>query len=670
MEKSPAERVAALRREIERHNRLYYQDAAPEISDREFDALLDELRALEEAHPELADPSSPTRKVGGRPLEGFAPARHLTPMQSLDNTYSLQEIAEFVRRVARGLGGAPFELTVEPKVDGVAISLLYEDGHFQRAATRGDGEVGDDVTDALRAIAGFPLQAPGLPRSVVEIRGEVYLPKARFAELNAEREEAGLPAFANPRNAAAGTLKNLDPRVAAQRGLRGIYYGFGAFPAEACATGTEFLALLRQAGFPVPERLWRARAVEEVAMALRELETLRHSFEYETDGAVIKVDGLAQRRALGSTSKAPRWAIAYKFEPERAETTLRAITVQVGRTGVLTPVAELDPVFVSGSTVSRATLHNEEDIRRKDIRVGDRVVVEKAGEVIPAIVAVRKDARTGAERVFEMPKTCPSCGEPVVREPGQVAVRCVNPSCPAQLLRRLEHFGSRAAMDIEGLGESMVAALVDAGLVRSLPDIYRLEKPQLLRLERVAEKSAQNLLDAIAASKSRPLHRLLHGLGIPEVGEVAARKLASRFGHLDALAAASQAELESIEDVGPVMAASIRRWFDNPRVRELLEGLRAAGINFSEPEENQPAGPGLLAGTTWVLTGTLSIPRDEAAERIRRAGGRVASSVSKSTTHVLAGEAAGSKLEKARKLGLRIIHEEEWEKMLEGEAQV
>lgn len=660
------QRVVELRKELEKHNRLYYQDAAPEISDRDYDRLLKELAELEEAHPELATTTSPTQHVGGAPLEAFVSARHLVPMQSLDNTYAESEVADFVRRVKKLLPEAEIPFTLEPKVDGVALSLLYEDGKLVRAATRGDGVTGDDVTENVKTISAVPNQLKGDFPSRIEIRGEVYLPKKQFAKINEERDEEGLPPFANPRNAAAGSLKQLDSRIVARRGLQALFYGYGAYEGKQPATQQEFIAQLKSWGLPGPDRLWATATVEDALAAIHELGEIRHDFAYETDGAVLKVDILAQREQLGSTSKAPRWAMAYKYEPERARTQLKDITIQVGRTGVLTPVAELEPVVVSGSKVSRATLHNEEEIRRKDIRIGDWVMIEKAGEVIPAVVAVLTNERKGDEREFTMPDKCPSCGGSVLREEGQVAVRCTNPSCEAQLRRRLQHFASRGAMDIEGLGESMVAQLVDAGLVHDIVEIYHLTAEQLLALERMGEKSAANLLAGIAASKERPLFKLLFGLGILHVGVTAARKLAERFHTMEKLAAATEDDLKATEDVGDIMAASIHQWFQNPKVHELLARLKEAGLNFGERDEHAPSGEGPLQGTTWVLTGTLSIHRDEAADLIRKAGGTVSSSVSKKTTYLLAGEEAGSKLDKATKLGVTVLSEAEFREKLAG----
>lgn len=647
------QRIDELRQEVERHNRLYYDRAEPEISDRAFDALLRELQELEGRNPD-AQPS-PTRKVGGRPLEGFVPVRHVVPMQSLDNTYSADELRDFLQRVAKLSDGQPLRFTVEPKVDGVAIALLYENGHLVRAATRGDGTTGDDVTENVRTIANIPHSLAGDAPAQIEVRGEIYLPKSVFAELNAARDEEGLPAFANPRNAAAGSLKQLDPSLVASRRLAGIFYGFGGWSGSLPATGSEALTQFAAWGLPVSERILVAESPDQVVAAVDELGTIRHGFAYETDGAVVKLDSLAQRQELGSTSKAPRWAIAFKYEPERAETKLLAITVQVGRTGVLTPVAELEPVFVSGSTVARATLHNEEEIARKDIRVGDRVLVEKAGEVIPAIVAVQAALRDGSEQVFQMPADCPSCGTPAVKD--GVALRCTNPACPAQLRRRIEHFASRGAMNIDGLGEALVNQLVEAGLLKNIPDIYRLDEGALAGLDRMGKKSAANLVAAIQASRSRPLWRLLNGLGIPHVGVAAARDLAARFGTIEALAAADKEALLAVHDIGGIMADAIRAWFLDPAARSLLASLRELGVNLGELDQHSAPSGTNLQGTTWVLTGTLTMPREEAAELIRSRGGKVTGSVSKKTTHLLAGAEAGSKLDKANELGIPVLDE-------------
>ena len=662
-------RIGELRRQISHHDRLYYEQAKPEISDREYDALYRELVDLERAHPELLTSDSPTQKVGGRPQGAFAQVRHLLPMQSLDNTYSAEEIGDFVERLQRLLPGEEIPFTIEPKVDGVAICLLYEKGRLVRAATRGDGTTGDEVTRNIRTIGCIPskLHGKSIP-GVLEVRGEIYLPKETFARINAERDEQGLPTFANPRNAAAGTLKQLDPNVVAERKLSAVFYGYGKVEPESALPERmeEFFGQLKAWGMPINPRHWHARDAAGVMAAITELGTIRREFPFETDGAVIKADLIAQHERLGSTSKAPRWAIAYKYEPEQARTRLLDITVQVGRSGVLTPVAELEPVFVAGSTVSRATLHNEEEIARKDLRIGDRVLVEKAGDVIPAVVKVLTEERDGSERVFKMPTHCPVCGSVVSRAEGEVAVRCTNPACAAQARRRIEYFAGRTAMDIEGLGEAVVAQLCDAGLVNNVADLYVLTTDQLLPLERMGEKSVSNLLAAIDGSRNQPLWRLLAALGIPHVGVTVARTLAASFGTLDHLAAASEEDLVAVEEIGPIMATAIHGWFRDPSVRTLLEKLRTAGLNFGErdPKGSAPASEGPLKGTTWVLTGTLSISREEAAEMIRAKGGKVSGSVSAKTTYLLAGEEAGSKLEKAQKLGVTILNEDAFRKLI------
>jgi len=651
-------RIRDLRAQIDHHTRLYYQHNAPEISDRAFDSLLRELQDLEREHPALADSSSPTQRIGGTPLEEFAPAKHLVPMQSLDNTYSPDELREFIARIRKLAEGRSSPFTIEPKVDGVAISLLYESGLLVRAATRGDGTTGDDVTQNVRTISGIPHKLHGHPPAQVEVRGEIYLPKTVFATLNAERDEEGLPPFANPRNAAAGSLKQLNPAITASRKLAGVFYGTGAWQGDQPTTGRDMFAALAAWGLPVSEKILHAEDEQSVIAAVNTLGDIRHGFAYETDGAVVKLDNLALRREFGSTAKAPRWAIAYKYEPERAQTILLDITIQVGRTGTLTPVAELQPVLVSGSTVSRATLHNEEEIQRKDIRIGDTVLIEKAGEVIPAVVEVKKDLRSGNERIFHMPAHCPSCAAPVHKD--GVAWKCTNPICPAQVRRRIEHFASKPAMNIDGLGEALVNQLVEANLLRGIADIYHLGKAPLLALERMGEKSATNLLAAIDASRSQPLWRLLNGLGIPHIGVTSARDLASRFHTLDNLQAADIPTLLAIHSIGETMAQAIHAWFHHQSNLDLLASLRAAGLNFGASDEAPPTSDQRLAGTTWVLTGTLSLSREEASETIRRLGGKVTGSVSKKTTHLLAGEDAGSKLDKARELLIPVLSESDF----------
>ena len=585
-------------------------------------------------------------------------------MLSLDNTYSEEEVGAFYRRVEKLLPNEKVPVIVEPKVDGVAVSLLYEEGRLKYAATRGDGTTGDDITQNIRTIRSVPKQLRGDAPRLFEVRGEVFMTKEGFARLNAERSEAGLPVFANPRNSAAGSLKQLDPAITAQRPLGVIFYGTGAVEGIELTHHSKLFPLLKKLGLPCSERWWSADSLDEILAAIRELEQLRHDFVYETDGAVVKVDSFAQRESLGMTAKSPRWAMAFKYEAERVETKLLDILIQVGRTGVLTPVAALEPVVVSGSRVARATLHNEEEIQRKDIRIGDTVVIEKAGEVIPAVVSVRTDLRDGSEKKFRMPAKCPVCGSKVVKDGEQVAVRCVNAQCPAQLKRRVEHFASRGAMDIEGLGEAMVEQLVSRGLVEEVSDIYRLTNEQLAGLERMGEKSVANLLAAIERSKQQPLWRLLFGIGILHVGVSAARALADYFPNLDALMEATPEELQRIPDVGEVVGASISQFFREPGNREMIAKLRDAGLRLTSEPRKKPVSDSKIKGTTWVITGTLSQPRDEVAEEIIRRGGKVSGSVSKKTSYVLAGKEAGSKLEKARRLGIPIIDEGEFRGML------
>ncbi|HKP05571.1 MAG TPA: NAD-dependent DNA ligase LigA [Chthoniobacterales bacterium] len=662
-ETKAARRITQLRKEIEEHNRRYHEEAAPTISDREYDALYRELKDLEKQFPKLATPDSPTQQIGDKPLKAFDQITHRVPMLSLDNTYSEEELTDFYRRLERLLPNKKIPVVIEPKVDGVAVSLLYENGHLRYAATRGDGTVGDDITQNILTIRSVPKQLKGDVPEILEVRGEAYLNKAGFAKLNAERRDAGLPEFANPRNAAAGSLKQLDPAIAAKRPLGLVCYGTGLIEGLTLDQHSKLFALLKKLGLPGSEKWWLADSVDEILRAIHELDRIRHDFAYQTDGAVVKVDSFSQREVLGFTAKSPRWAIAFKYEAERVETRLLDILVQVGRTGTLTPVAALEPVVVSGSTVSRATLHNEEEIARKDIRIGDTVLIEKAGEVIPAVVSVRTDLRQGTEKKFRMPKHCPECGSAVVKDEGQVAIRCVNSQCPAQVRRRIEHFASRGAMDIEGLGEAAVNQLVQQKLLADVGDIYSLKPETLLELERMGEKSVANLIDAIERSKTRPLWRLLFGLGILHVGVSASRALADHFPNLDALRESSVEELQQIPDVGEVVGQSIHEFFREPHNLAVVEKLRKAGLRFDAEPKAEGAAPG-FRNTTWVITGTLSQSRDEIAELIRARGGKVSGSVSKKTSFVLAGEEAGSKLEKAKKLGVRILDEAEFRQML------
>ncbi len=658
-------RAAKLRREIEEHNRRYYEEAAPVISDFEFDQLLRELIDLERAHPELATADSPTQRVSGKPLEAFAQIRHRAPMLSLENTYSEDEVRSWFARLQRLLPGEEIPIILEPKVDGVAISLLYENGKLSYAATRGDGMTGDDVTQNVLTISGVPRKLRGRAPRVLEVRGEVFMTGKGFLQLNAERAAAGLPLFANPRNSAAGSLKQLDPEMARKRPLGLISHGIGLLEGADISGYRAGITLLGELGLPTSEHLWSATTANEIIDAIHKLDAIRNSFSYGTDGAVAKVESFLQREKLGFTSKAPRWAIAYKYQPEQVETRLLDIAIQVGRTGTLTPVAVLEPVLVSGSTVARATLHNEDEIQRKDIRIGDVVVIEKAGEVIPAVVGVKAERRSGTERVFTMPSRCPECGGSVFREPEQVAVRCINAACPAQVRRRIEHFASRGAMDIEGLGEAMVEELVTRRFVRDVSEIYMLDAAQLGTIPRTGEKSIANLLAGIEASRSRPLWRLFFGLGILHVGVTAARSLAEHFQTLDLLMNASIEELQRIPDVGEIMGLSIHGYFRDEQNRALIKRLRAGGLNFGERDERRPKTANeAFAGTTWVITGTLSQPREELVELIRARGGKVAGSVSKKTSCVLAGEEAGSKLEKATQLGIPVVDEAAFRAML------
>jgi len=650
-------RIESLRAQLDAHNHRYYVLAQPTISDREYDALQQELLELERQHPQWASPNSPTQRVGGAPLASFANVRHGSPMMSLDNTYSHDDIADFVDRVTRLVAPEPITFLVEPKIDGVAVSLLYEDGQLTVGATRGDGRTGDDITANLRTIRSIPLQLPqALTR--IEVRGEVYMRTAGFAALNRVREEAGEAPFANPRNAAAGSLKLLDARLVAQRPLDAILYGIGDATGLHMPTHAELLSTLHALHFRTPPRHWHCRTLEDLLAAIEELHAVRATFDFQIDGAVIKVNERHLYDRLGATAKSPRWAIAYKYEPERARTVVRAITVQVGRTGVLTPVAELEPVSVAGSTVSRATLHNADEIARKDIRVGDRVLIEKAGEVIPAVVEVLVAERTGAEIAFAVPTQCPECGGGIVRRENEVAHRCVNMQCPAQRKNWIRHFAARGAMDIEGLGEALVDQLVDSGLVRDPADLYALNATSLETLERMGTKSAANLVSAIAASRARELWRFLFGLGIPDVGARTAQSLEAAFADVQELEHATPDRLQQIPDIGPVLAASIATYFADPHNQALVERLMAAGLTLSRAAPASASAGAPFANKTFVLTGTLSaFTREQAEAHIRALGGKTASSVSKKTSYVVAGEEAGSKLDKARSLGVAILDE-------------
>jgi DNA ligase (NAD+) len=673
-------RIEELRRLIRHHEERYYVLADPEIGDAEFDGLVKELEALEREHPELVTPDSPTQRVGGRPVEGFETAEHLEPMLSLDNAYTEEEVRAFDERVRRGLGAAgPVAYTAELKIDGLSIALTYEDGVLVRGVTRGDGVRGEDVTSNVRTIRSVPLRLRDAVPGRIEVRGEIYLPRAAFERLNREREEAGELVFANPRNAAAGTMRNLDPASVARRGLRAFVYQLvappGAWPADLRAHA-EVLQRLRAWGLPV-EPHWRVcPSVDAVLAYCTEWGAARHGLDFDTDGVVVKVDDLASRQALGATAKFPRWALAFKFPAEQATTRLVRIELQVGRTGAVTPVAVLEPVRLAGSTIALATLHNEQEIARRDIREGDTVIVEKGGDVIPKVVRPILARRPAASRPFRMPEACPVCGSRLQREPDEVIWRCENASCPARLRRSLQHFASRRAMDIEGLGEAIVDALVERGLVQDAADLYHLEAPVLEELvvaprepaserarPRKLGKVGRNLVAQIDRSRKAALWRLLHGLGIRHVGERGAQALARAYGTMDRLMGASVEELQQVPDVGPVMAASVRAFFDEPRNRRLVERLREAGVSMGAPEAEHggagsPPAARPLAGLTFVLTGTLStMTRDEARALIERRGGKVTGSVSRSTSYLVVGSEPGSKLDQARRLGVRTLDE-------------
>lgn len=660
-ELSLEEEIASLRAALHHHLYLYHVLDAPEIEDSEYDALFRRLQTLEAAHPALVTADSPTQRVGASAAEGFQKVTHVTPMLSLGNVFSREELLAFHQRVLSGLeveGGVRY--VVEHKIDGLAVNLVYEKGRFARAATRGDGFTGEDVTANIKTIPSIPLRlrenAWGIP-DFIEVRGEVYMPKAAFDRLNAEREEAGEPLFANPRNAAAGSLRQLDPKEAAKRSLDALLYGVGAHEGVALATHTETLAYLKALGFRVNPHYEVFEAVEAAADFCLSWTERRHALPFGIDGMVLKVDDLASQARLGATAKDPRWAIAYKFPPEQATTRVVDISLSVGRTGVLTPTADLEPVRLAGTTVARAALHNADYIAEKDIRIGDSVVIHKAGEIIPEVVTVLAERRDGSERPFVMPETCPVCGGLVQRLENEAAHKCMNPACPALIEERIIHFASRDAMNIEGMGPAVARQLLETRLIADVADLYELKKESLVELERMGEKSAENLLAAIAASKAAGLARLLFGLGIRFVGAKSAATLAAHFGDIDALLAADEEEIVALDDIGEKIAGSLREYFSQAENRARVERLRALGLKLTE-ERVLPRLPQVFAGLTFVLTGTLpTMTRKEAAEIVTARGGKVVGSVSKKTSYVLAGEEAGSKLEKAEKLGVPVLTE-------------
>lgn len=668
--RGPASRAEELRALIAHHRKKYYVDDAPEISDAEYDKLERELVEIESRHPELRTADSPTLRVGGEPSQAFVAFRHRSALLSLDNAYSEAELREWEARLARALGEAAQGFVVEPKVDGLSIAVHYRDGRLERGITRGDGTTGEDVTPNVRTIRSIPLRLLQ-PVPFLEVRGEVFMPRAAFQELNRRREEDGEAPFANPRNAAAGSVRLLDPRITASRRLDCFFYQWaGAEGIEAPRAQDEALAQMRALGLRTNPMNRRCEDLDAVSAAIEALRSRRRELDYEIDGAVVKVDDLDTQRRAGATSKFPRWAVAYKYPAEQARTRVRDIVIQVGRTGALTPVADLEPVLLAGTTVSRASLHNEDEVRRKDVWIGDMVEIEKAGEIIPQVVQVLKDERSPDARPFVMPDRCPACGSAAVREEGEVVARCTGVACPAKRREALLHYASRGGLDIQGLGDALVDQLIEKGLARDVADLYRLDVETLAGLERMGKKSAANVLAQIEASKGKTLSRLLFGLGIRHVGERAARVLASALGSMDSIAAAPAEGLETIPEIGPKTASSLRLFFEQPANRELLDRLRSSGVAMTAgPDEARLAAPAEspFRGKTVVLTGTLpGRTRDEAKEIVERLGGRVSGSVSKRTDLVVAGEEAGSKLEKARALGVTVIGQEEFERLVTG----
>ncbi|MCI2105681.1 MAG: NAD-dependent DNA ligase LigA [Intestinimonas sp.] len=649
--------VEQLHRELNEYNYQYYVLDAPTISDYEYDHRLRRLEELEAVHPELITPDSPTQRVGGEAVSAFQPVKHRVPLESLQDVFSFDELAEFIQRIQASVRQA--EYMVEPKVDGLSMALEYRDGVFVRGATRGDGRAGEDVTENLRTIKSIPLKLPD-PVSVI-VRGEVFMPRTVFAALNEEREQNGKTLFANPRNAAAGSMRQQDPKVAAARKLDMVMFNIQWVEGHVFLTHMETLEWLRRMHFRVIPHT-PAKTVEDTVAAIMDIGEHRTRYAYDIDGAVVKLNSLADRARLGSTAKFPRWAVAYKYPPEQKQTLLTDIVVQVGRTGVLTPKAVLEPVHLAGTTVTSASLHNQDYITEKDICVGDTVLVQKAGEIIPEVVSVVREKRPAEVKPYHLPHVCPVCGAPVVRDEDGAAVRCTGAECPAQLLRNLTHFASRNAMDIDGLGPAVVEGLVDAELIKTPGDLYHLDVQSVAQLDRMGQKSAKNLIDAIERSKQNDLSRLLFAFGIRQVGQKAAKLLAGQFKTLDALMDATEEELTAVPDIGAITAKSLVSWLHSPQSVHLISVLKDAGVNMRE--ENGPVG-GRLRGKTFVLTGTLSrFSRAEAGARIEALGGKVSGSVSKKTSYVVAGEEAGSKLDKANALGIPVLDEEKFISML------
>jgi len=671
MAKDISKQIERLREEIRQHDYLYYVLNQPRISDRQYDELFTKLKNLESANPQFVTADSPTQRVSGKPLEGFASVRHAVPMLSMDNTYNADELKAFDERVAKQLASRDYNYVIELKIDGLAISLRYEEGALVTAATRGNGQVGDDVTANVRTIKSVPLALRGsdIP-AVLEVRGEVYMPTSSFAELNRLRAEAGEPAFANPRNAAAGSLKLLDARVTAARNLSFFAYATGQVSRRKASLEEEPLAAnhyeslgrFKELGLPVNPNIKNAKDIDEAIEICDGWSEKRSDLDYQIDGMVIKINRFEQRDVLGATGRAPRWCISYKFAAEQAETTVESIDVQVGKSGILTPVANLTPVLLAGTTVKRASLHNFDELKRLGVGQGDTVIIEKAGEIIPQVVEVKSKA-TANVPVFEIPKTCPICGSTAVKDEDGVYIRCVNRDCPGQLKERLKYFAGRGQMDIENLGPALIDQLIENGLVKNFADLYKLSEAQLAGLERMAEKSAANVINAIKESKTRPLWRLIAALGLRHIGGQSAQILAEHFASLSELMTAGQEELAEIDQIGPTMAKSIYEYFRDPENRSVVDQLLFAGV---KPEQPKTRRSDKLAGKTFVVTGTLeNLSRQQIEQAIRQAGGKSSSSVSKKTDFVLAGENPGSKLDKAGKLGIEVIDEKRFLKMME-----
>lgn len=656
------QRVEELKDLLQKANKAYYNDAQPFMADIEFDEKLKELEALENEF-DLHDPNSPTKRVGGETSSTFETVQHPVPLLSLDNTYNEEELNDFDKRVQKILEHNDYEYLVELKFDGASLRLRYENGELVLGATRGDGQKGDDITKNVKTIRTIPLKLSGNYPDVVEVRGEAFMEREAFARLNQRREEEGLSTFANPRNSTAGSLKMQDPKAVSQRPIR--FFAFDLLLDEEDNSLTQWKKneLMKEFGLPVNEYPKVCKTIDEVHKVIQEWDNLRHKLPYETDGVVIKINQTHLRDQLGSTSKFPRWAIAYKFEAEQATTIINDITLQVGRLGTITPVAELDPVLLAGTTVKRASLHNEDEIHRKDIRIGDTVVVEKAGEIIPQVISVVNPDRKNRSSEFQFPKTCPACNSELIKYEGEVAWRCINPECPPQVRIKIEHFAARDALDIEGLGESVVDQLVSENLISNYADLYDLSVDQIIPMERMAEKSAQNLIDGIASSKEQPFEKVLYALGIRFVGKTIAKDLAEAFKNLENLQSATEEELLGVDSIGPRIAESVIEFFNNEINQKIVKRLQEAGLQF-EIEEKELAS-NILEGKKIVLTGTLpTLSRNEAKELIEKHGGKTASSVSKNTDFVLAGESAGSKLTKAQNLGVEILDEENFLTMI------